>query len=67
MVYLSIICRLAPEKTEAYNKNSVTVALTQNNNRGPKYTLFKSGQVRPLALSPNKRTLFVTNAPENTL
>jgi DNA-binding beta-propeller fold protein YncE len=31
------------------------------------YTLFESGQVRPLALSPNGRLLFACNTPDNRL
>ena len=31
------------------------------------YTLFESGQVRPLALSPNGATLFAVNSPDNEL
>ncbi|MFY9824110.1 MAG: beta-propeller fold lactonase family protein [Thermoanaerobaculia bacterium] len=31
------------------------------------YTLFESGQVRPLALSPDKRHLFAVNTPDNRL
>src|SRR5262245_58184985 len=31
------------------------------------YTLFESGQVRPLSLSPDKRHLFATNTPDNRL
>lgn len=31
------------------------------------FTLFESGQVRPLALSPNGRLLFATNTPDNRL
>ncbi|SET60412.1 6-phosphogluconolactonase, cycloisomerase 2 family [Stigmatella erecta] len=31
------------------------------------YTLFESGQVRPLALSPNGRLLFAVNTPDNRL
>jgi len=33
----------------------------------PSYTLFESGQVRPLALSPNGKLLFATNTPDNRL
>lgn len=46
------------------------VALKQDNvgsNRGPSFTTFESGQVRPLALSPNKKTLFAVNTPDNRL
>jgi DNA-binding beta-propeller fold protein YncE/cytochrome c553 len=31
------------------------------------YTLFESGQVRPLALSPDKQHLFAVNTPDNRL
>jgi len=31
------------------------------------YTLFESGQVRPLALSPNGKMLFAANTPDNRL
>jgi DNA-binding beta-propeller fold protein YncE len=31
------------------------------------YTLFESGQVRPLAMSPDKRYLFAVNTPDNRL
>ncbi|HTQ81232.1 MAG TPA: hypothetical protein VMM92_14635 [Thermoanaerobaculia bacterium] len=31
------------------------------------YTLFESGQVRPLALSPDRRHLFAINTPDNRL
>jgi DNA-binding beta-propeller fold protein YncE len=35
---------------------------------GPsKFTLFESGQVRPLAKSPNGKLLFATNTPDNRL
>ena len=33
----------------------------------PSYTLFESGQVRPLALSPNGKLLFALNTPDNRL
>src|SRR5690242_2138668 len=33
----------------------------------PSYTLFESGQVRPLALSPNGKLLFAVNTPDNRL
>ena len=32
-----------------------------------KFTLFESGQVRPLALSPDKQHLFAVNTPDNRL
>jgi YVTN family beta-propeller protein len=33
----------------------------------PKLTLFESGQVRPLAMSPDKQFLFAVNTPDNRL
>jgi YVTN family beta-propeller protein len=33
----------------------------------PSYTLFESGQVRPLALSPDKKQLFAVNTPDGRL
>lgn len=47
--------------------DAVSTTLAQISRRGPSYTLFESGQVRPIALSPNKRTLFVANTPDNKL
>jgi DNA-binding beta-propeller fold protein YncE len=35
--------------------------------RGSSFTLFESGHVRPLALSPSGRLLFATNTPDNRL
>ena len=34
---------------------------------GPRFTLFESGQVRPLAISPDKQHLFAVNTPDNRL
>src|SRR5262245_47821025 len=33
----------------------------------PSYTLFESGQVRPLAISPSGNFLFAVNTPDNRL
>ena len=33
----------------------------------PAFTLFESGQVRPLAMSPDRRNLFAVNTPDNRL
>ena len=33
----------------------------------PSFTVFESGQVRPLAMSPDKRHLFAVNTPDNRL
>lgn len=53
--------------TTVPDSDTVSTALAQMSKRGPRYTLFESGQVRPIALSPNKRTLFVANTPDNKL
>ena len=55
------------ETTDNIQKDTTAAVLAQIRGRGPKYTLFESGQVRPIALSPNKRTLFVANTPDNKL
>jgi DNA-binding beta-propeller fold protein YncE len=34
---------------------------------GSRFTLFESGQVRPLSMSPDKRHLFAVNTPDNRL
>src|SRR4051794_12382349 len=34
---------------------------------GPRFTSFESGQVRPLALSPDRQHLFAVNTPDNRL
>jgi DNA-binding beta-propeller fold protein YncE len=34
---------------------------------GSAYTLFESGQVRPLALSPDRKRLFAVNTPDNRI
>lgn len=54
---------------------AVLVALTLGGTAGtagtaeaaPAFTAFESGQVRPLALSPNKARLFAVNTPDNRL
>src|SRR5437762_2696476 len=33
----------------------------------PSFTLFETGQVRPLALSPDRQHLFAVNTPDNRL
>ena len=55
------------DPTSIPNSDAVSTTLAQISRRGPNYTLFESGQVRPIALSPNKRTLFVANTPDNKL
>jgi DNA-binding beta-propeller fold protein YncE len=40
---------------------------TSLGSRSPSFTVFESGQVRPLALSPDGSTLFAVNTPDNRL
>ncbi|MEE9424506.1 MAG: beta-propeller fold lactonase family protein [Methylococcales bacterium] len=61
------------------NKNGITIILiilmfgffgetiASEDNAQSSFVLFESGQVRPLALSPNGRTLFAVNTPDNRL
>src|SRR5437016_11291989 len=42
-------------------------ALTSAARGADDFVLFESGQVRPLALSPNGRRLFAVNTPDNRL
>lgn len=44
----------------------VEVTASEDNTQSS-FVLFESGQVRPLALSPNGRTLFAVNTPDNRL
>src|SRR4051812_16443416 len=48
-------------------ESSDTAAITPLPASGNAYTLFESGQVRPLALSPNGKLLFAANTPDNRL
>ncbi|HEY6402089.1 MAG TPA: hypothetical protein VI479_11810, partial [Blastocatellia bacterium] len=44
-----------------------STATTSTSSTGPSFTEFESGQVRPLAISPDKTKLFAVNTPDNTL
>jgi DNA-binding beta-propeller fold protein YncE len=46
----------------ALNRKSVSAATA-----GPSFVEFESGQVRPLAISPDRKTLFAVNTPNGTL
>src|SRR6185436_2012972 len=47
--------------TEAGSRSQPSVKASSS------YTLFESGQVRPLAISPDKQSLFAVNTPDNRL
>ncbi|MDH5425822.1 MAG: beta-propeller fold lactonase family protein [Gammaproteobacteria bacterium] len=56
----SVLTAIATVLSAAYSPDSFAAS---NNS----YTLFESGQVRPLALSENGRMLFAANTPDNRL
>jgi 6-phosphogluconolactonase (cycloisomerase 2 family) len=45
----------------------VEAMASEEGNTKSSFVLFESGQVRPLALSPDGRTLFAVNTPDNRL
>ncbi|XXF81182.1 hypothetical protein P2318_15885 [Myxococcaceae bacterium GXIMD 01537] len=61
---LALRCVLRRSVLAALLLTSLTAAHAAPN---PSFTLFESGQVRPLALSPNGRFLFAVNTPDNRL
>jgi len=46
---------------------SAQTAVISNAEAGSSYSLFESGQVRPLAMSPSGKQLFALNTPDNRL
>ncbi|MEO5725928.1 MAG: beta-propeller fold lactonase family protein, partial [Byssovorax sp.] len=60
-VYLSLISPLAAAATVAFSLTANPVQAA------PSTTVFESGQVRPLALSPDGKHLFAVNTPDNRL
>ena len=53
--------------SEASADTEVPSLLRSSARTSPSYTLFESGQVRPLAMSPDKQHLFAVNTPDNRL
>ncbi|HEX7184072.1 MAG TPA: beta-propeller fold lactonase family protein, partial [Thermoanaerobaculia bacterium] len=53
--------------SEASADTEVRSLLRSSAGTSSSYTLFESGQVRPLAMSPDKRHLFAVNTPDNRL
>jgi DNA-binding beta-propeller fold protein YncE len=49
------------------NSTHAAPPTTNAESNPPSYTLFESGQVRPLALSPNRSQLFAVNTPDGRL
>src|ERR1044072_7799238 len=53
--------------SEASADTEVPSLLRSSARSSRSYTLFESGQVRPLAMSPDRRHLFAVNTPDNRL
>ena len=56
------LCALLPWTGDLFRGSSVKAASS-----GPSFVEFESGQVRPVALSPDGNTLFAVNTPNGTL
>ena len=60
----------APDTSRAPEASAIAKARSRplgSTEASSSYTLFESGQVRPLALSPDRRRLFAVNTPDNRL
>jgi len=67
-----VACDLPREgdRIDASNDESLTTRVKstpRSLNTSSSFTLFESGQVRPLAMSPDKQHLFAVNTPDNRL
>jgi DNA-binding beta-propeller fold protein YncE len=56
-----------PAAPAAPAASAASTAVAASATAASSFTLFESGQVRPLALSPDKRHLFAVNTPDNRL
>jgi hypothetical protein len=73
-VALSVSCASSPEVSGPPSGSSgdpaaapVVRAGSASSPAAPPFTVFESGQVRPLAMSPSKQFLFAVNTPDNRL
>ncbi len=64
---LTLALSFAPGTTEASADAEGVSLLRSPAKSSSSYTLFESGQVRPLAMSPDKRLLFAVNTPDSRL
>ena len=63
-----VSCGAGHEGQEAISEERTKEAFAvSTQSAGPSFTLFESGQVRPLALSPDGSRLFAINTPDNRL
>jgi len=56
-----------PSEASAETKAGSLLRSSAKASSPPPYTLFESGQVRPLAMSPDRQHLFAVNTPDNRL
>jgi DNA-binding beta-propeller fold protein YncE len=68
-VVFLLVLSSAPGTVRASEASADTAfgKLLRTSGSSPNYTLFESGQVRPLAISPDRRLLFAVNTPDNRL
>src|SRR5687767_14093477 len=68
MALLSVVaCLAAAVPAEAAGPGARPPDLKRDKAQTGRFTLFESGQVRPLALSPSGKLLFAANTPDNRL
>jgi DNA-binding beta-propeller fold protein YncE len=62
-------CAVPPESRSGGEPAEPAVGTTQQplSGQSSSFTVFESGQVRPLALSPDRQLLFAVNTPDNRL
>src|SRR5512143_585508 len=56
-----------PHRVSAQAASPASVPASASASTPASFTLFESGQVRPLAMSPDKQHLFAVNTPDNRL
>ncbi|HEX9942526.1 MAG TPA: hypothetical protein VGG03_10945 [Thermoanaerobaculia bacterium] len=68
MVLLAVLpCLVAAMPSSAAGAGARLADFKTAGNQAGSFTLFESGQVRPLALSPSAKFLFAANTPDNRL
>jgi DNA-binding beta-propeller fold protein YncE len=67
-VIVAAMFSIALDRAPSTAANSTsTKATSMAQSTGGQFTEFESGQVRPIAMSPNGNRLFAVNTPDNTL
>src|SRR5690242_706472 len=63
----SLVLSCTAPETTAQSESASAVQPRAASPQTTPFTVFESGQVRPLAMSPDRRTLFAVNTPDNRL